>query len=119
MDEHGKLEFSEKERIVWTKQYIFKPTKEEYFKTKHPIAMLSMVVPMGVYYLTITLMIAFAGADRYNWWMMVGFVGSLVLGIGLAYAFAVRLKIYQKVLLPILCIIFGVLLIASSLLFML
>ena len=51
-----------------------------------------------------------------SWWIMVGFVGSLVLGIGFAYAFAVKVKIYQKVLLPILCLISGVILIMVSLL---
>ena len=98
---------------MWTKRYIFKPTKEEYFKTKHPIAIASMLVPMILYYLTIT----FAGADRYNWWIMVGFVGCLVFGIGLVYAFAVKIKIYQKVLLPTLCLLFGVVLIVVTLLF--
>lgn len=100
---------------MWTKQYIFKPTKEEYFKTKHPIATASMIVPMLLYYLIIT----FGGADRYNWWIMVGFAGCLILGVGLGYAFAVKVKIYQKVLLPILCVIFGTVLIVVSLLVLL
>ena len=94
---------------MWTKQYIFKPTKEEYFKTKHPIACASMLFPMMLYYF-ITLF-----ADN-SWWIMVGFVGSLVLGIGLAYAFAVKVKIFQKVLLPISCLISGMILIVVSLL---
>ena len=96
---------------MWTKRYIFKPTKEEYFKTKHPIAISSMLVPMLLYYLIIT----FGGADRYNWWIMVGFVGCLILGVGLGYAFAVKVKIYQKILLPILCLLLGTALIAVSL----
>ena len=96
---------------MWTKQYIFKPTKEEYFKTKHPIATASMIVPMLLYYLIIT----FDGADRYNWWIMVGFIGCLILGVGLAYAFAVKVKIYQKALLPILCLLFGTVFIVVSL----
>lgn len=99
---------------MWTKQYIFKPTKDEYFKTKHPIATASLLVPLILYYL----IIAFAGADRYNWWIIVGFVGCLILGVGFAYAFAVKVKIYQKVLLPTLCLIFGLLLIVASLLFL-
>ena len=70
-----------------------------------------MLVPMILYYLIITL----AGADRYNWWIMVGAVGCLVLGIGLSYAFAVKAKIYQKVLLPVLCLVLGMALIAVSL----
>ena len=97
---------------MWTKQYLFKPTKEEYFKTKHPIACASMLLPMMLYYFIILF------ADN-SWWIMVGFVGSLVLGIGLAYAFAVKVKIYQKVLLPILCVIFGTALIVVSLLVLL
>ena len=97
---------------MWTKQYIFKPTKEEYFKTKHPIATASMSIPMTLYYLAIS----FFGVN--SWWIMVGFVGCLVLGIGLVYAFAVKVKIYQKILLPALCLIVGVILVAVSLLFM-
>lgn len=96
---------------MWTKQYIFKPTKEEYFKTKHPIATSSMLLPMILYYL----IIVFGGADQYNWWIMVGFVGCLILGVGLGYGFAVKIKIYQKVLLPVLCLLFGTTLIVVSL----
>ncbi len=99
---------------MWTKRYILKPTKDEYFKTKHPIATSSILVPTIIYYLIIT----FAGADRYSWWIMVGVVGCLILGIGLAYAFAVKMKIYQRVLLPTLCLIFGMILIVTSLLFL-
>jgi hypothetical protein len=100
---------------MWTKRYILRPTKDEYFKTKHPIATSSMLVPMIIYYL----IIAFAGADRYNWWIMVGVGGCLIFGVGLAYAFAVKVKIYQRVLLPTLCLIFGIILIVISLLFLL
>ena len=96
---------------MWTKRYILKPTKEEYFKTKHPIATSSMLAPMLLYCLIIT----FGGADRYNWWIMVGFVGCLILGVGLGYTFAVKVKIYQKILLPILCLLLGAALIAVSL----
>ena len=99
---------------MWTKRYILKPTKDEYFKTKHPIATSSILVPMIIYYLIIT----FAGVDRYNWWIMVGVGGCLILGVGLAYAFAVKVKIYQRVLLPTLCLIFGMILIVASLLFL-
>ena len=99
---------------MWTKRYIFQPTKEEYFKTKHPVATASMLVPMILYYL----IIAFAGTDRYSWWIMVGFVGCLVLGIGLGYAFAVKMRIYQKVLIPTLCLLFGSTLTVVSLLFL-
>ncbi len=94
---------------MWTKRYIFNPTKEEYFKTKHPIATSSILAPLIVYYLIVT----FADADN-NWWLLVGFVGCLILGVGLAYAFAVKVKIYQKVLLPILCLAFGMALIIVS-----
>jgi len=99
---------------MWTKRYILKPTKDEYFKTKHPIATSSVLVPMIIYYLIIT----FAGADRNNWWIMIGFVGCLILGVGLAYAFALKVKIYQRVLLPTFCLIFGMILIVTSLLFL-
>ena len=99
---------------MWTKRYILKPAKDEYFKTKHPIATSSILVPMIIYYLIIT----FAGVDRYNWWIMVGVGGCLILGVGLAYAFAVKVKIYQRVLLPTLCLIFGMIAIVASLLFL-
>ena len=96
---------------MWTKQYIFKPTKEQYFKTKHPIACASMLLPMLLYYMVILF------ADN-SWWILVGFIGALILGIGLAYGYAVKVKIYQKILLPILCLASGAILIVVSLLFL-
>ena len=112
--QNDKQEFDERMYDMWTKRYILKPTKDEYFKTKHPIATSSVLVPMIIYYLIIT----FAGADRNNWWIMIGFVGCLILGVGLAYAFALKVKIYQRVLLPTFCLIFGMILIVTSLLFL-
>lgn len=99
---------------MWTKQYIFNPTKEEYFKSKHPVATSSMLMPVILYYLIITL----AGADQYNWFIIIGAIGCLVLGAGLAYGFAVKVKIYQKTLTPALCFISGMMLIILSLLFL-
>jgi len=80
--QNDKQEFDERMYDMWTKRYILKPTKDEYFKTKHPIATSSILVPMIIYYLIIT----FAGVDRYNWWIMVGVGGCLILGVGLAIA---------------------------------
>ena len=96
---------------MWTKRYILHPTKEEYFKTKHPIATSSMLVPMILYYL----LIAFSGVDTHNWWIIVGFLGCMMIGAGIAYAFAVKRKIYEKVLFPILCLLFGGTLLVVSL----
>lgn len=97
----------------WTKRYIFNPTKEEYFKTKHPIASASMLVPMILYYLIVT----FAGADTYNWWLIVGFFGSMIFGVGVGYTFAVIKKIYEKVWLPIMHLLLGAIIIAVGLFF--
>ena len=99
---------------MWTKQYILKPTKEEYFNSKHPVATSSMLVPVILYDLIITL----AGADQYNEWIIIGAVGSLIFGAGLVYGFAVKVKIYQNVLLPALCFISGMTLTVLSLLFL-
>ena len=88
---------------MWTKRYILHPTKEEYFKTKHPIATSSMLVPMILY----CLFIAFSDVDTHNWWIIVGGVGCMMMGRGIAYAFAVNRKIYEKVLIPVLCLVFG------------
>ena len=96
---------------MWTKRYILNPTKEEYFKTKHPIAASCMLFPMMLYYLIIT----FGGADNYNWWLMVGFAGCLILGVGLGYTFAIKRKICKQTLWPFLCLLAGVILIAISL----
>ena len=96
---------------MWTKRYIFNPTKEEYFKTKHPIATSCMLIPMFLYYLIITV----AVADHYNWWIMVGFAGCLILGVGLAYTFAIKRMIYKQSLWPLICLLAGVVLIAVSL----
>ena len=98
---------------MWTKRYIFNPTKDEYFKTKHPIATSCMLIPMLLYYLIIT----FGGADNYNWWLMVGLAGCLILGIGLGYSFAIRRKIYKKTIWPFICIFAGVVFITVSLVF--
>lgn len=107
---------------MWTKRYILNPTKDEYFKKtqgecftySHPIATGSVLAPM----LISLLIIGLAGADRYNWWIAVEFVGSLIFGIGLSYSFAVMMKIYQKVWLPILFLILGLILIVVSFIFL-
>ena len=96
---------------MWTKRYILHPTKEEYFKTKHPIATSSMLAPMILY----SLFIAFSGVDTHNWWIIVGYLGCIILGVGIAFAFAVERKIYEKTLLPILCLLFGGILLVVSL----
>ena len=36
-----------------------------------------------------------------------GLVGCITLGIGLAYAFAVKVKIYEKPIVPVLCMSIG------------
>ena len=53
-----------------------------------------------------------------SWWILVGFIGALILGIGLGLAFAIKVKIYQKILLPILCLTSGAILVVVSLLFL-
>ena len=72
-----------------------------------------MLVPMILYYLIVT----FAGVDTYNWLLAVGFFGSMIFGVGASYTFAVTRKIYEKVWLPILCLLCGVIIIAVSLFF--
>ena len=99
---------------MWTKRYLLNPTKDEYFKGRHPIATGSVLAPMLISLLIITI----AGADRYNWWIAVEGVGSLIFGIGLSYSFAVMMKIYQKVWLPILFLILGLILIVVSFIFL-
>ena len=94
------------------KRYILHPTKEEYFKTQHPIAISSVLIPMILYYL-----IAMSDADTHNWWIIVGFFGSIFMGVGIAYAFAVIRKIYEKVLIAVLWLLFGGTLLVVSLFF--
>ena len=110
-NQFDQLEFDERMCGMWTKRYILHPTKEEYFKTKHPIATSSMLAPMILYYL----LIAFSGVDTHNWWIIVGFLGCMMIGAGIAYAFAFKRKIYEKVLFPILCLLFGGTLLVVSL----
>ena len=86
---------------MWTKRYICKPTKEEYFKTKHPVGTISTLLPVCLYHLYCTI----TGIN--SWWMIVGLVGCITLGIGLAYAFAVKVKIYEKPIVPVLCMSIG------------
>ena len=97
--------------LMWTKRYLTKPTKEEYFKTKHPIATFSTILPILVYYLFCLI----TGIN--NPWMLAGIIGCLILGIGLSYTFAIVLKVYDKWLIPTSCNILGILLIAVSLVF--
>ena len=94
---------------MWTKQYLTKPTKEQYFKTKHPIGAVCMLVPMLIYYLFCKI----SGIN--SWWMLVGMLGCLTFGVGLVYAFAMKLKIYEKALVPALCLLCGGALIVLSL----
>lgn len=94
---------------MWTKQYLLHPTKEEYFKTKHPVATSSMLIPMCIYYLYI------AVSEINSWWVVCGMLGSMVFGAGLAYLFAVKVKIYAKVHVPILALISGSIIVIISL----
>ena len=94
---------------MWTKDYILNPTADEYFKTKHPIATSSMLLPLGIFYLYTR----FSGIN--SWWILVGSLGCLAFGAGLAYLFAVIKKIYKKVYVPILALVLGSLLIVISL----
>lgn len=96
---------------MWTKRYLTKPTKEEYFKTKHPIASFSIIFPILVYYWICKI------NDINHPWMLAGAIGCLVLGVGLSYTFAVVLKVYDKWLIPALCNIIGLSLIVISLIF--
>lgn len=70
-----------------------------------------MLVPLLVYYLFCLI------KDINSPWMIAGMAGCLILGAGLAYAFAIRMKIYKKVIVPIVCLLLGSLLIVLSLLF--
>ena len=94
---------------MWTKEYILNPTAVEYFKTKHPIATSSMLLPLAIYYLYTRL----SGIN--SLWILVGSLGCLVFGAGLGYLFAVIKKIYKKVYVPILALVLGSLLIVISL----
>lgn len=92
-----------------TKRYILNPTADEYFKTKHPIATSSMLLPLIIYYIYTR----FSGIN--SWWIVIGAFGCLVFGVGLGYLFAVIKMIYEKVYIPILALILGCQLIVISL----
>lgn len=96
---------------MWTKRYILNPTADEYFKTKHPIATMSMLLPLLIYYVYCR----FAGIN--SPWMILGALGCLLFGIGLACLFAVIKKIYTKACVPTLALILGSVLIIISLCF--
>ena len=49
--------------------------------------------------------------------MLVGAVGCLIFGVGLSYTFAIVLKVYNKLLIPTLCNVVGLLLAVISLIF--
>lgn len=96
---------------MWTKRYITKPTKEEYFKTKHPIASFCMISPILVYdWICLR-------NDMNHPWMLDGIIGCLIFGEGLRYTVALALKVYNKWFLPIVCDVLGMVLIVISLIF--
>ena len=86
---------------MWSKRYLLHPTKEEYFKTTHPIGSLCTIFPLLVYYVLCTI----NGLD--SPWVILGVFGCVLFGMGLAYIVAIVLKVYQKVLTPILFLLLG------------
>ncbi len=95
---------------MWTKRYLLKPTKEEYFKTKHPIAFLSFLTPIVLYCLILLL----CGVGRHSEWILIGIMGCLSLGIGIGYTFAIKVKIYKRSPWPVISLLYGATLIVAS-----
>lgn len=86
---------------MWTKRYLINPTKDEYFKGRHPIAVCSILLPMILYYLLYEIV------GITSWWMVIGFIGSLVFGEGLMVLIACVMKVYKKLIWPISLLIVG------------
>ena len=95
---------------MWTKRYILHPTKEEYFKTSHPIGSVCTISPLLIYYVLCTI------NKMDSPWLILGAVGCVLFGMGFAYIFAIVLKVYQKMCTPIVCLLLGGTLIILSLL---
>ncbi len=95
------------------KRYLLHPTEEEFFRTKHPFATIPTLFPMIVYYV-ISLIF-----DWNSLWMMLGLLGSLLLGIGLSFFVAILLKVYEKYYIPLLLVVVGGILDAISIVAML
>ncbi len=89
--------------------YLFRPTKEQFFKTKHPFLTIPLLLPLCIYSL-------YTRIQGYNsWLLLVGCIGSFLLGFGLSYFAAIRLKVYTKKIVPITMSLSGGILIAISL----
>ncbi len=95
------------------KGYLLHPTKDEFFKTKHPFATFPVLFPLFVYYII---------CQIFGWnsaWMILGIIGSLLLGVGLTYLSAILLKVYKKYHIPLLLTALGGILVAISIVAML
>ena len=95
---------------MWTKRYLLHPTKDEYFQTMHPIGSLCTLSPLLIYYV----LCAINHMD--SPWSILGAVGCILFGMGLAYIFAIVLKVYQKKQIPVICLLLGGTLTAASVL---
>ena len=98
---------------MWTKRYIFHPTKEEYFKTKHPIGSICAIIPLLIYY------VYAATNDLNSPWLVMGAFGCLVFGIGLGYGFGILLKVYDRYIVPIGIMTLGIAMTVTSLIMVL
>ena len=95
---------------MWTKRYLLNPTKEEYFKTTHPIGTACTITPLLIYYVLCTI------NNMDSPWLILGVFGCVLFGMGFSYIFAIVLKVYPKILTPIICLLLGSTLTATSVL---
>ena len=95
---------------MWTKRYLLHPTKDEYFKTTHPIGSLCTISPLLIYYVLCTI------NHMDSPWLILGAVGCVLFGMGFAYIFAIVLKVYQKIHTPIIYLLLGCAITAASIL---
>ena len=96
----------------------FMMDSDDDFKARHPVgygllvtlAIVALVLPIALY-----MLYAFSIDPEGNGWMVLGWIGAFIIGIGLFNFVAIFVKQYMGHLLSILCFLIGGIMIAVSL----
>ena len=96
----------------------FMMDSDDVFKARHPVGygllvtltIVALVLPIALY-----MLYAFSIDPEGNGWMVLGWIGAFIIGIGLFNFVAIFVKQYMGHLLSILCFLIGGIMIAVSL----
>lgn len=98
----------------------FSSTADDEFKEKHPIGyFLVLILGLATLFAPFWIYVNYLGGDTlFNGWMILGFIGSLIIGIGLFNFVSIIVDQYLGHLLSIIAFVLGGILIAISLHFL-